>query len=869
MIHEHAAHKILTRLGRSGAAQFTDLNPDQTVFQRRYVREVSRCDDVERKLTYLDQQIDRYEVIRSAVPDVDAFLDRLEVRTPNDGSSRRNNLDRKSYMDELELRTNEKEAELLQLNMYNTSLSEDFYSQKERQHVLQKAKEYMHEEGGGMASEAHSVNVGADEETEGGGYDSLRFKFITGVVNLEDRVKFERMIFRSTRGNCFMKFYDIDENTYDVVTKELVAKTVFIVFFQAPYIESKIKRICEAFSARLYQIPDLNNGEALDGASVEVFRDLQDRERVLDKNKSDITILLSEVGQYIEVWKWIALHEKSIYHTMNCFAADVNGLLRAEAWVLSDKRDEVSQMILQVHAELMGDGSSQTLPSYVHTVSHSGWPTAPPTFFKTNKFTECFQVIVDTYGVPTYREANPAVMTVMTFPFAFGVMFGDIGHGAILSIFMIWFIWNEKKMERLKGNELIGMIYGGRYLMLFMGLFAFYCGWVYNDFFAMGLKIFTPCWEAAEPYGIQGPEDVAYKPIDGCVYPFGIDPTWHRSSNDLLYMNSVKMKMAVIFGVIQMVCGLFHRVGNALYFHRGSLMSNLDLWFEAVPMLVFMISLFGYMCFAIIYKWSVPWQSDCVATLPDNWYTFDNSTKCQDAAPADRVTHCSSTFCAEADVCRNCIPPALITTLINIALAIGDVPIEEQLYSGQATVQVILLLIAVVMVPLMLVPKPYFLIKRINKQHEMTHNDAASDHSATELIQDDHHAHEEEHSNGDIVIHQAIETIEFTLGCISNTASYLRLWALSLAHSQLSSVFLEKAMFIGITDAGFGGVMLTFIGYAVFAAITFAVLLLMDNLECFLHALRLHWVEFQNKFFKGEGHAFAPLHFTKVLIGQQ
>ena len=114
----------------------------------------------------------------------------------------------------------------------------------------------------------------------------------------------------------------------------------------------------------------------------------------------------------------------------------------------------------------------------------------------------------------------------------------------------------------------------------------------------------------------------------------------------------------------------------------------------------------------------------------------------------------------------------------------------------------------------------------------------------------------------EVMIHQVIETIEFVLGTVSNTASYLRLWALSLAHGQLASVFYSMILKPALES---GSVIGLLFAVPVFAATTFGILMCMDTLECFLHVLRLHWVEFQSRFFSGKGYLFKPLDFQKEL----
>jgi len=121
------------------------------------------------------------------------------------------------------------------------------------------------------------------------------------------------------------------------------------------------------------------------------------------------------------------------------------------------------------------------------------------------------------------------------------------------------------------------------------------------------------------------------------------------------------------------------------------------------------------------------------------------------------------------------------------------------------------------------------------------------------------------HSFGEVFIHQMIETIEFALGTVSNTASYLRLWALSLAHTELAVTFLNLIFGLGPFKGGAMAYISSIVLWPVLWTVTFGVLMLMDQLECFLHTIRLHWVEFQNKFYKGDGYKFAPYSYSNIL----
>lgn len=221
----------------------------------------------------------------------------------------------------------------------------------------------------------------------------------------------------------------------------------------------------------------------------------------------------------------------------------------------------------------------------------------PPTYFELNALTAPFQEIVDTYGVPRYKEANPGLFTVVSFPFFFGLMFGDVGHGTI--VFILGIIMVSKIHD--KNHPL----YKVKWMIFLMGFFAVYCGFIYTEWFANAFAFFPSCYDVSDAHYAKKSED--------CVYPLGFDYIWYLSENETAFLNSFKMKFSIIIGVIQMLFGTVLKATNGIYF---GLWENVI--FEAIPQFLFMFATFGYMSIAIIIKWLTNWsgrESEAVSII--------------------------------------------------------------------------------------------------------------------------------------------------------------------------------------------------------------------------------------------------------------
>ncbi|KAL3276436.1 hypothetical protein HHI36_011819 [Cryptolaemus montrouzieri] len=648
------------------------------------------------------------------------------------------------------------------------------------------------------------------------------------------------MLWRACRGNVFLRQAEIETPLEDPSTGDQVYKSVFIIFFQGDQLKTRVKKICEGFRATLYPCPEAPTDRR--EMAMGVMTRIEDLNTVLGQTQDHRHRVLVAAAKNIKNWFIKVRKIKAIYHTLNLFNLDVTQkCLIAECWVPVLDLENI-QLALRRGTERSGS----SVPPILNRMDT---PEDPPTYNHTNKFTNAFQVLIDAYGVASYREMNPAPYTIITFPFLFSVMFGDLGHGIILTLFAMWMIIKEKPLAAKKSdNEIWNIFFGGRYLILLMGIFSIYTGFIYNDVFSKSFNVFGSHWQATNltvknikilPFEVT--LDPATAQFKGTPYPVGVDPIWQLAGNKIIFLNSFKMKISIILGIIHMLFGVTMSLLNMRYFNQ-----TLNIFFDFIPQVIFLCFLFLYMCIMMFIKWFKYYASNAKAD-------FTVGTRCA---------------------------PSILITFINMILNKENVVepgCDQEMYPGQDALQKFLFICAMLCIPWMLLAKPVYIMRQ-RKQKELHYQittprengDAEAMHNNTAAPPTQHGGGHgghggEDSTTGDIFITQAIHTIEYVLGSVSHTASYLRLWALSLAHAQLSEVLWSMVLNKGlIVDGWFGGIAL-YVIFAFWGTLTISILVLMEGLSAFLHTLRLHWVEFQSKFYDGNGYAFQPFAFETII----
>ncbi|KAK5451528.1 H(+)-transporting V0 sector ATPase subunit a [Exophiala xenobiotica] len=833
-ISNEIGREVVSALGEIGVVQFRDLNAETTAFQRTFTKEIRRLDNVERQLRYFHSQMDKAGIQMRSHWEFDQDM----LAAPQ-----------ASEIDELADRSETLEHRV-------SSLNESYETLKKREVELTEWR-WVLKEAGGFFDRAHGqsddIRQSVDDddapllrnaEVEEGrangdvgqqqSFAVMNIGFVAGVIRRERLPAFERILWRTLRGNLYMNQSEIPEPIIDPETNEEIRKNVFVIFAHGKEIIAKIRKISESLGADLYSVDE--NADIRRDQIHEVNTRLSDLASVLRNTKNTLDAELTAIARSLAAWLIVIKKEKAVYNALNMCSYDhARKTLIAEAWCPTNSLPQIRATLQDVN-----DRAGLSVPTIVNQIKTN---KTPPTYNKTNKFTEGFQTIINAYGTAKYQEVNPGLYTIVTFPFLFAVMFGDFGHGTLMAMAASAMIYWEKPLLRSKQDELFAMAFYGRYIMLMMGIFSMYTGLVYNDVFSKGFTPFASAWEYPE----DGRPEVTAHLKGSYRYPFGLDWAWHGSENDLLFSNSLKMKLSILMGWAHMTYALCFSYINAKHFK-----SPVDIWGNFLPGMIFFQSIFGYLSFCIVYKWSIDWAAEGRS------------------------------------------PPSLLNMLIQMFLAPGTVEKGEQLYSGQAGVQVVLVLIAVLNVPILLLLKPLWLryqhnktaakgyrgigdTSRITHATDLDDDDENTNHRANGRPSEDHddegamiteNIGEDEHEEfefSEVMIHQTIHTIEFCLNCVSHTASYLRLWALSLAHQQLSVVLWTMTLGNAFTMSGAARIPMIIVTFYFWFVLTIAVLCVMEGTSAMLHSLRLHWVEAMSKHFIGEGVPFEPFSFKLLL----
>lgn len=159
-----------------------------------------------------------------------------------------------------------------------------------------------------------------------------------------------------------------------------------------------------------------------------------------------------------------------------------------------------------------------------------------PVRLKHTRIFKPFELLIDAYGIPRYGTIDPTIFVAISFLVMFGAMFGDLGHGLVLSAVSL-FLWKSKNEKVKQAGTLI-----------------FYCG------ISSGL------------FGV----------LYGSFFGYEFPSLWIKPMHSIVEI----FKISIIFGIVMITGGILLNVANAFkdkdyikaFFDKGGLIAGVIYW---------------------------------------------------------------------------------------------------------------------------------------------------------------------------------------------------------------------------------------------------------------------------------------------------
>jgi len=172
--------------------------------------------------------------------------------------------------------------------------------------------------------------------------------------------------------------------------------------------------------------------------------------------------------------------------------------------------------------------------------SRSGHHANIPVALAQNKWLKPFQMLVGTYGHPSYGELDPTLIMAFTFPLLYGAMFGDLGQGLVMLV--LGLLMHNKIF--MKGMQSLGL------LIAYCGASAAIFGFLYGSIF-----------------GFEGHLVEEY-------LHFHFEPTWIAPMENILSVLSIAIDAGIVILIFGFLLGMLNSIrardwAHLLFGHSG------------------------------------------------------------------------------------------------------------------------------------------------------------------------------------------------------------------------------------------------------------------------------------------------------------